>query len=166
MAENQVVEPQAEPKKQDLYLRHVEGFVKNAEEDFDQALDRYGFTVWHSLPAKQAAILKERLGVRPLGAFDLYNRGTACAMEGKWADAEGHLRAALKMEPENAAAAFNLSVCLEKLGRFDDARAMYGNYMKILDRARGRRDAALGTEGEIAQELARVQQHIESFGKS
>jgi len=166
MEKGQVAEPQAEANKQDLYMRHVEGFVKVAKEDFPKALSQFGFTVWHSLPPKDAPFLKERLGVRPLEATDLYNRGTALAMEGKWTEAEADLKAALKMDPDYAPAAFNLAVCLEKQERFGEAKETYHQYLKILDRARDRRDIRLGTETEIAQEGARIRQHLETLGKS
>jgi len=160
-----VAEPQVEAKRQDLYSRHIEGFVRAAKENFDKALKQYGFTVWHSLPPKEAAHLKERLG-RPLEAADRYNRGTASAMEGKWAEAEADLRAALKVDRDYAPAAFNLAACLEKQERFGEAREAYLNYLKILDRARDRRDIRLGTEMELAQETARIRQHLETLRKS
>jgi len=166
MEETRVAETQAEQKKQDLYSRHLTSFVEAAEQNFNKALDRFGFTVWHSLPPKDAAVLKERLGVQPLGAADLYNRGTAYAMEGKGAEAEADLRAALKTDPDYAPAAFNLGVCLEKAGRMDEAREAYRHYLKILDRVRNRRDLRLGSDAELATEVARVQQHLETLGKA
>ena len=166
MEESQVTEVTGETRKQELYSRHVEGFVKAADENFDKALNRFGFTVWHSLPPKDAAVLKERLGIRRLEASDFYNRGTACAMEGKWAEAEADLRQALKAEPESAPAVFNLAVCLENLGRPDEARETYRAYLKMLDRARGRRDFRFGTEAEIALETARIHQHLETLKTS
>ncbi|KPL09845.1 hypothetical protein AMJ85_05950 [candidate division BRC1 bacterium SM23_51] len=166
MEEAQIAETQSEGRKQDLYTRHVEGFVKAAEDNLDQALERYGFTVWHSLPPKEAAILKERLGVSPLEAPDLYNRGTGYALEGKWAEAKADLRAAMEKDPDYAPAAFNLALCLEKTERFDQAREAYESYLEILDRARDRRDLALGSEVEIARETARIRQHLETLGKS
>lgn len=166
MEDTLVVETHGEGRKQDLYTCHVERFVKAAVENLDQALECYGFTVWHSLPPKEAAILKEQLGVRPLEAPDLYNRGTACASEGKWDEAETDLRAALKKDPDYAPAAFNLAVCLEKMERFDQARKTYESYLEILDRTQGRRDLPLGSEAEIARETARIRQHLETLGKS
>jgi len=165
MEESQVTEVSGEAKK-DIYSRHVEGFVKAAEEDFDKALDRFGFTVWHSLPPKDAAVLKERLGIRPLEALDFYNRGTAYAMEAKWAEAEADLRQAVKADPESAQAVHNLAVCLENLGRLGEARETYRAYLKMLDRARGRRDFRFGTEAEIALETARIHQHLETLEAS
>ena len=166
MEETQVVEPQVEARKQDIYSRHVEGFIKAIESGMDKALGQYGFTVWHSVPAKQATMLKERLGVRQLDVSDLYNRGTVHAQEGRWAQAEADLRAALKMDAEHASAAFNLAVCLEKQERVKEARELYDSYLKILDRARGRRETRWGSDADMAQEMARIQQHLETIGKS
>ena len=166
MEETQVAETTAEPKKQDLYARHIEGFVKVAERDMTKALAQYGFTVWHSLPPKEAAVLKDRVGVQKLGAPDYYNRGTANALEGKWSAAEADLRAALKADADYAPAAFNLAVCLEKIGRIEDARATYRHYLTILDRARGRHDLRLGSDSDVALETARVHQHLETLGKA
>jgi tetratricopeptide (TPR) repeat protein len=87
-------------------------------------------------------------------------------MEGKWAEAEADLRAALKMDPDQCAAAANLAVCLERLGRLEEARGAYGTCLKMLDRARGRRDSRIASEAEIAQESARIQQHLETLAKS
>ena len=166
MEDTQVAGTQSEGKKQSLYTCQVAGFIQAAQEDLDQALRCYGFTMWHSLPPKEAAILKERLGVRPLEAADLYNRGTAYALEGKWAEAEADLRAALKNDPDFAPASFNLAVCLEKMERFDETRKAYENYLEILGRARGRRDLPLGSETEVAKETEWIRQQLETLGKS
>jgi tetratricopeptide (TPR) repeat protein len=166
MEDKSVAEVPVETKKEDLYTRHIAGFVKSAEENLDQALEAFGFTVWHSLPPKEAAVLKERLGMRPLDATDYYNRGTAYGMEGKWTEAQADLRAALKTDADCAPAAFNLAVCLEKMDRVEEAREAYRQYLNILDRARSRRNRRAGSETEIVQEAARVHLHLETLGKS
>jgi len=150
----------------DLYTRHIEGFIRLAEGNLDRALGQYGFTVWHSLPAREAAIVKERLGAPSLGGADRYNRGTALARDGNLAEAQAHLRAALKADADFAPAAFNLALCLEKQGATDQAREAYRDYLKILDRLRNRRDRRFGSDSEMAQEAARIQQHLETLGRS
>jgi len=140
--------------------------MRLAEGNFDRALEQYGFTVWHSLPAREAAIVKERLGAPSLGAADRYNRGTALARDGKLVEAEAHLRAALKAEADFAPAAFNLAVCLEKRGAIEQAQEVYQDCLKILDRLRNRGDHRFGSDSEIVQEVARIRQHLETLGKS
>lgn len=164
--ETEVVETQEEPKKDEIYTRQIEGFLQSAQEDLDQALDRYGFTVWHSLPPRERVGLKEKLGIGPLNARDYHARGMAYALEDNYKAAEAELKAALKSDPDYAPAAFNLAVCQEKMERFDDARKSYEKYLKILDRARGRRDLRLGTDEEIEHEVARIHQHLETLGKA
>jgi len=46
--------------------------------------------------------------------------------------AEDRYREALYYKDNDAIATFRLAVCLEKLGRSDDARAEYESYLKIL----------------------------------
>jgi tetratricopeptide (TPR) repeat protein len=166
MDENQVETSETEVAKKSLYSGHIEGFLKTATEDLDAALKCYGFTVLHSLPPKETTDIKERLGVRPLEAADLYNRGTTLATEGKWAEAEADLRAALKKDPDYAPAAYNLAVCLEALERFDQARKAYKDYLTIRDRAEGRRDLRQMTEAELVEETARIDEHLKTLGKS
>ena len=46
--------------------------------------------------------------------------------------AEDRYREALRYKDNDAIATFRLAVCLEKLGRPDDARAEYESYLRIL----------------------------------
>ncbi|MCX8035795.1 MAG: tetratricopeptide repeat protein [Candidatus Sumerlaeia bacterium] len=165
MEEADVVQAQPGETKPDLYSRHVQSFVNLAEKDFSKALEQFGFSVWHSLSPKDAAVCREKAGLK-LEYFDYYNRGTAAAMENKWAEAVADLRAALKADPDFAPAAYNLALCLEKLERFDEAREAWRNYLKILDRVQDRTKRGVATDAEAAHEKARVQQHLESLGKN
>ena len=168
MGENEieVVETQDALKKDGLYTCQVEDFLKSAKENIDEALDRYGFTLWHSLPRKAQVDITEKLGLKALEARDHYNRGTALALEEKYDAAEAELRIALKKDADYAPAAFNLALCLEKLERFGDARKMYEKYLTLLDRARGRRDLRVGSDEEIEKETARIHQHLDTLGKA
>lgn len=166
MAEEEKIQnAPGEAEREDLYSRHVEEFVSLAQKDPDLALQCYGFTVWHSVPAKEAALLSERIGMEPRDATDLYNRGTAHAMEGEYEKAVEQLKAALAKDPDHALAAFNLAVCLENLERIGEARKAYERYLEILDRAEGRPDFPVGDEAEIEEEKARVREHLKELGE-
>ncbi len=159
------VQSQPEETQPDLYSRHIQSFVNLAEKDFSKALEQFGFSVWHSLSPKDAAVCREKAGLK-LEYFDYYNRGTAAAMENKWAEAVADLRAALKADPDFAPAAFNLALCLEKLERFDEAREVWRNYLQMLDRVQERIKRGVASDAEAALEKARVQQHLDLLGKN
>jgi len=163
MAEGQGAENAGEPKSGDLYARHVQDFVETAKRDLNEAIQRFGFTIWHSLPPEEAAKIKQQLGVQPLEAVDLYNRGTARAQQGDHAGAEADLRAALQKDPDHALAAYNYAVCLENLNRPDDARRAYEQYLAILERAANRTDVRRALGLDFAEEKARIRQHLETL---
>jgi Flp pilus assembly protein TadD len=163
--DGQAAESAGEPKKQDLHSRHVDDFVTTSKRDPGEALQRFGFTVWHSLPAEEAAALKGKLELQPLEAVDYYNRGTSRAREGDFAGAETDLRTALRKDPGHALALFNLAVCLERLGRVGEARQAYEQYIEMLDRVRGRTDLQSALGVDISEEKARIRQHLDSLGR-
>ena len=93
-------------------------------------------------------------------------------------DAAGVLEPLLQREPGNAAAAFQLGVAYEDLGRFADARRLYGEYLErssspeLRRRVQGRLallgrrelEAAVRTALAREQELANVQPEARTVG--
>jgi tetratricopeptide (TPR) repeat protein len=73
---------------------------------------------------------------------------------GNYRAAEARYRDALLYKDDDAIATFHLAECLEKMGVFDDARAQYESYLKILPH---------GPEAEKAEKrIARLKAETES----
>jgi tetratricopeptide (TPR) repeat protein len=73
---------------------------------------------------------------------------------GNYRAAEARYRDALLYKDDDAIATFHLAECLEKMGVFDDARAQYESYLKILPH---------GPEAEKAEKrIARLKTETES----
>lgn len=165
MTEDQVSKSPSEIATDDLYGYHAAEFLKDAEKDPAKAVERFGFTIWHTVaPEKQMAI-REKLGIKHTTANQLYDCGTLAAQNGDFAGAEPHLRAALEKDPDHGLAAYNLAFCLEQLGRKKDARKAYEQYLEIIDRATGRVDLRMAADGDLDEEKARILEHVEALGK-
>ena len=148
---------------EDLYAQHVHSFLDEAETDVAKAVTRFGFSLWHTVDPKRAQSFKDQLGLETRSANDHYNRGTMAAQNGDLEKAVEAFKAAVKMDPDHGLAVYNQAVCLENLGRKKDARKAYEQYLEILDRAQGRVDLLTAADGDLAEERARVEAHLESL---
>jgi Flp pilus assembly protein TadD len=94
-------------------------------------------------PNSSSAVAEEELGLTPDGITELHawdphkaakdiEVGNFYFRRGNYRAAEDRYREALKYKENDAVATFRLAQSLEKLGIFDDARAEYESYLKIL----------------------------------
>ena len=120
-----VVEP-----GQTLYEKQIDRFVQTAESGVIGALNRYGFTLFHSLPAEERMLRQEELGIACKDPSDLYNLGLAHASKQHFDRAIACWEKALKAEPEMGAALFNIAVAHEQMGDLKRAREEYKRYSK------------------------------------
>jgi tetratricopeptide (TPR) repeat protein len=74
------------------------------------------------LPDEAAEMYRKAVKLDPGSASAQYNLGSSLARSGKYAEAESHLRIALKLSP-NAQTHTGLGIVLSELGRTDEAVA-------------------------------------------
>ncbi len=99
------------------------------------AFARYGFALFHSLPADEQILHKEAMGMAPRDATDHYNLGVAYAMREQYDKALTHWRTAFRQDPELHQALFNMAVLAENAGKMADARKHYQAYCEAIDDA-------------------------------
>jgi tetratricopeptide (TPR) repeat protein len=94
-------------------------------------------------PNSSSAVAKEEVGLAPDGISEFHTWdphkaardievGNFYFRRGNYKAAEDRFREALSYKQNDAVATFRLAESLEKLGIFDDARAEYESYLKIL----------------------------------
>jgi Flp pilus assembly protein TadD len=99
---------------------------------------------WLAIAALVATPLAARANVtldRPHKALD---KGVELVIKGKWADAEKHLREALRSDPTLSEAHYNLAVALRNQGRFDESIAEYHEALGAFTREEDRAKALYG----------------------
>jgi tetratricopeptide (TPR) repeat protein len=146
-AENQEA-PQQEEKprlRKSLYDMEMDRFRATAEGDVVDALGRFGFALFHSLPAEEQILSKQEIGIKAETAVDLYNLGVALASKGQFDKALSHFAEALKKDSTLAEAVFNSAVACERLGRIAEAKKHYESYIKMTNNS---------------EEILEVQEHL------
>ena len=94
------------------------------------------------IPRYQTEMTKQ-----PRNALAINNYAWSLHLAGKYADAEGYLREAISIAPDREIAYANLGETLWKLGRRDEAAAMYRKFLELNTNPRREKIA----EGKVAQ---------------
>ena len=79
-------------------------------------------------------ILKNMVAQNPNDSFSRYGLAMEYANSGNLADAVNEYESLLAANPDYAAAYYHGGQALEKLGRLDDARRMYGRGLEVTRR--------------------------------
>lgn len=96
----------------------------------EEAFDRYGFTLYHSLPPARQVEIAERAGILRDDAVDHFNLGGVAVEKGDFAGAVKHYKTALDKDGAFADAAFNQALCFEKLGKTAEAKSAWNRYLE------------------------------------
>lgn len=129
----ETTEQEEQKTPQSLYEREVSLYAKSLEEDFESGVERLGFAIFHSLPADQQWLYKEKMGQKPEAAEDFFHLGNAYAAQEDYDKAITLWTQSLKKAPGLMVAHFNMALALEKTGKSDKAKAEYGLYLEGLD---------------------------------
>lgn len=132
-----------------LYETQIEQFRKLAGEDLEAAFNRYGFTLFHSLPGEEQVLVAEKMGVKCQVGADYYNLGVAHASKEDYDKAIAAWTQALKMDSTLTDAIFNIALASEKTNNLSAARANYKKYIESI---------------ENAEEIESVKQHLAEIG--
>jgi len=118
-------------EQEDFYDSEVNRYVATVDRDMGEAFQRYGFTLYHSLPAAKQVQLAEKLGFLSNDAVDHYNlAGVAIANE-DWAKATKLLQKSLELDGTFADAAYNLALCHEKQGKKAEAINLWSRFQEL-----------------------------------
>ena len=118
---------------EDFYETEVARYQDVLNADLKQAFRRYGFTLYHSLPAARMIELAGQIGFQPKDAIDHYNVAGAAIEREDFASATKHLKKALDLDPELADAVHNLALCLEKTGHKAEATRQWQRYLELAE---------------------------------
>ena len=119
--------------RQNLYEKQRTVYRSNLNEDPESAFARYGFGFFHSVPPEERFLVQDRIGMPCREAADHYNLGNAHAFREEYDLAIECWKKALKADASLRAAAFNIALAFERLGKTGEARKFYENYLGLLD---------------------------------
>ncbi|AXA35499.1 MAG: tetratricopeptide repeat protein [Candidatus Hydrogenedentota bacterium] len=127
--------------EQDLYDAELERYRQVVRENLDEAMRRYGFTLYHSLvhwdnenrldleDALLQLEIAEKIGMKPRDAVDYFNFAWTAIHKEDWAKAIRLLKSAVTDDPSFADAWYNLALCLERAGKVDDAKQAWEKFL-------------------------------------
>jgi len=122
------------PDGRNLLERQVESLRRSlAEGGLEQAFDRHGFALFHSLPKEQQLLIREEMGALGKDPVTQYNLGVAYGANEDLKKAISCWKQALKGDPELVEAQFNIALAYERLGNRTSARKHFGNYLKAIE---------------------------------
>jgi len=114
----------------DLYGAEIKRFQDILKENELYAFERYGWTVFYSLPLDQIHEMKTRFGWKPVTALDHYNAASLLCRSGKIAQGLKHLEQAHEMGLDIPELYYNLALAYEKR---DDKRRAKFYFRKFID---------------------------------
>lgn len=117
----------------DFFETEISRYAASLEADPEDAYMRYGFTLYHSLPAAHMVVESRKLGFFRDDAVDAYNLAGLEIGSENYEAAVDLLEKALKMDDTLADASYNLALCYEKLGRKADAIKMWNRFKELAD---------------------------------
>jgi tetratricopeptide (TPR) repeat protein len=129
----------------DFYTGEVNRYADTVERDLSEAFKRYGFTLYHSLPAPKQLVLAQKLGFLKNDAIDQFNLAGLVIAEEDYQKAAKLLTKVLELDNTLADAEYNLALCLEKLGNKAEAIPHWVRFQELteVDEDRAEVDAHL-----------------------
>ncbi|MSP63515.1 MAG: tetratricopeptide repeat protein [Myxococcales bacterium] len=103
----------------------------------------------------EAEVYLDQVLLRDRGHANVFNMlGVICHSTGRFTSAERHFEEALRLNPTYTEAALNLSVTYNDLGKYAEAKAVYGKAVNQTDREPGQLDPFV--KGKLANMHAEV----------
>lgn len=116
----------------DFFEAEISRYSAHLEADPEETYQRYGFTLYHSLPPEQMVLENQKLGFFRGDAIDTYNLAGIEIGKENYEEAAKMLESALKMDDSLADAVHNLALCYEKLDRKADAIKLWEKYIELI----------------------------------
>jgi tetratricopeptide (TPR) repeat protein len=114
-APEEIIEPE------DLYEFELERYRASLKRDREQAMKRYGLTLFHSLDNCEKIEMLKELGFQLAEPEDDYNEGVVAYESGDYKRARELFEKAYKAKEDLISALCNLALTFEKLGNIDKA---------------------------------------------
>ncbi len=140
----------------DLYSTEIERYQTILKENQQYAFDRYGWTIFYSLPPEQIHEMKTELGWKPESALDHYNVGALLCRSGKVAQGLKHLEKAQEMGLDIPQLHYNLGLAYENR---DDKRKAKNQFRKFVETVE--RQSVISTS--LRQDLDDVREHLQEM---
>lgn len=117
----------------DMYEHEIGRFQELMAENPDYAYQRYGLTLFYSLPPEETFNLKASLGWKGKDALDQYNHGVIEANKGNLKEAMKLFESALADGCERPEVFFNIAVIHEEEGQKGEAKEFYQKYIDAVE---------------------------------
>ena len=117
----------------DPYDAELRRFEATLDSDQNEALDRYGLTLFHSLPPLKQVELGQKLGFPCDSALDHYNLGCLAASNDDMKAALAQFKKAVALDETYTDALYNLALTQEKLGHKAEAVELWKRFMEGAD---------------------------------
>jgi tetratricopeptide (TPR) repeat protein len=138
--------------QENLYKRELERYRTHLQRGFESAYKIYGFTLFHSLLPEEKVEIFQQLGFEPKNPEDFFNVGCIAAQKEDYTKACKHFRKTIELAEDFEQAYYNLAICLERLGEFNDAIENWKIYYAFLN--------------EDSSEALMIAKHIEELKES
>lgn len=122
---------ESEPAQEDLYQTEISRYADVLDRNPEEAFERYGFTLFHSLPPVKQIELSQKVGLMHFTALDHYNLGVLAIEEGDLNKGIEHFQKSLELDGRQAESAFNLAVAYERLDRKSDAINTWSRFLEL-----------------------------------
>ncbi len=132
----------------DFFESEISRYSANLEADPEETYQRYGFTLFHSLPPAQMVLENKKLGFYRGDAIDTYNMAGLELAKNNIEGGLELLEKSYKMDDSLADAAHNMAVCYERLDRKADALKMWKRFLEL---------------AEDEEEIAPVEAHLKEL---
>lgn len=109
----------------------VSRFGGALESDTNEAYQRWGLAMFHSIDEGQAHAELSKLGLEPRDALDHYNIGCTHAAAGRFKDACASLETSLALDPAFYEAKYNLALAKEQTGEAETARKLWTEALEL-----------------------------------
>ncbi|MBI1390390.1 MAG: hypothetical protein GC154_18285 [bacterium] len=121
-------------EKVDLYEFEIGRFQDLLKENPEYAYQRYGLSVFYSLPPEQTFTLRKGMGWKSKDALDFYNEGAVEALEGRLKEAMKMFEKAESMGCEQPELFYNIAAVHQEEGRAKEAKAYLQKYIDAVEK--------------------------------
>lgn len=119
---------------QDLYAFEIARFRELLRENPDYAWQRYGFTIFYSLPAEETFELRRQLGWKTGDSIDSYNLGAVECRNGNYDEAMKHFEKALTDGCSLPELFYNIAAVHEEKKNMKKAVEFYQKYIDAVEK--------------------------------
>ena len=154
---------ETEEDAQNLYQMEMERYQATVDGSPEGALDRYGFTLFHSLTAENFLKYRSEIGFQPQCALDYYNLGCVAASDEDTKVALKHFVKCLSMSADFAPAIFNIASINEQQGNKTEAIKLYEKYCNLVMKQSSHGDYQVASIEDREAEVEAIRNYIKEL---